>query len=93
MEYAVDPKRVLAEMLRMQKLLADTDLDWTAVWPHRLTDGEATGVYRLAVNEALKEGSVVSRADLAHFMVTNIESPDYLGVAWLSVLSFRRRST
>ena len=64
-------------MYKMQLLLEESDLDWTIMWPPRLSNGPLTGTYRIVNDEALKKGSVISRADLAHFMVHNIENPEY----------------
>jgi len=44
---------VYADMARMEALLAESDLEWTAFRPPRLTDGRATGRYRTAVGEPL----------------------------------------
>ena len=70
-------KKVYADMYRMQQHLEDTDLEWTVMWPPMLTLGELTGSYRTALGKALCKGSKISRADLAHFMVHNIENPAY----------------
>ena len=53
----------------MEDVLRDSGLDWTSVRPPRLTDKPATGAYRTAVGENLRGGTVVSRADVAAFML------------------------
>lgn len=70
-------KNVFADMLRMEQHIETTDLEWTIMWPPMLTAGALTGNYRTSPGRALPKGSKISRADLAHFMVTNIENPDY----------------
>ena len=49
-----------------------SDLDWTLVYPTRLTDDAATG--QLAVGERLPEGAGVhvARADVARFMLAQL---------------------
>ena len=67
----------------IEQALEKSDLDWTIMWPPRLSDGPLTGEYRIANDRALKKRSVISRADLAHFMIHNIEETAY----------FRRRTS
>ena len=60
----------------MEKLVKESELDWTIVRPPRLTDSKLTGKYRIAVNRFLKNGLKISRADTAHFMLSHIKSED-----------------
>jgi putative NADH-flavin reductase len=60
----------------MEKLVKETDLDWTIVRPPQLTDSKVTGNYRIAVNRFLRNGLKLSRADTAHFMLSHIRSED-----------------
>jgi putative NADH-flavin reductase len=77
-------KHQYKDMLEMERLLEATDLDWTAVRPPRLNDGEAAGEYRTS-DEALKDSSGISRADLADFIVTRLEDADtHRKVVWVS---------
>ena len=61
------------DVLRMEKQLKETGLDWTVVRPPRLTNGSLKGKYRFAVNEWLSHCVSISRADLAHFMLHHID--------------------
>ena len=70
-------KHTLRDMYAMQRKLEETDLSWTMMWPPRLSDGPLLGVYRVVANQALKKGSVISRADLAHFIVRHIDDAEY----------------
>lgn len=70
-------KKTLEDMYKMQRALEASDLHWTLVLPPRLSNGPMTGEYRLANDQALKKGRVISRADVAHFMVGNIDNLDY----------------
>jgi putative NADH-flavin reductase len=67
----------LRDMYAMQLKLEATDLSWTMMWPPRLNDGPLIGTYRVVANQALKKGRVISRADLAHFIVRNIDNTEY----------------
>jgi putative NADH-flavin reductase len=65
-----------ADLRLMERLVKETELDWTVVRPPRLTDSKLTGCYRMAVNRFLKNGLKISRADTAHFMLSHIQSED-----------------
>lgn len=54
-----------ADMLEMERRLADSDLDWTVVRAARLTNGPRRGNYRTAVRRSAGRGLSISRADLA----------------------------
>jgi len=76
--YLADPivKRALrahyADLARMEDVLrdSDSDLDWTIVRPPRLTDKPVTGRYRTAYGQNIRRGVFVSRADVAHYMLS-----------------------
>ncbi|WP_214412724.1 NAD(P)-dependent oxidoreductase [Sphaerisporangium fuscum] len=63
------------DMLRMEELLAATDLDWTAVRPTGLTDRPATGRPRASVGATQRVGSRTSRADLAAYILGHLDDP------------------
>ncbi|GAA3424520.1 NAD(P)-dependent oxidoreductase [Streptosporangium sandarakinum] len=72
-------KRVMrhpyADMTRMERLLADSDLDWTAVRPTRLTDDPGTGRPRVSIGATGVVGSSTTRADLAAYVLTALDDP------------------
>jgi putative NADH-flavin reductase len=77
-------KHQYQDMLEMERVLADSGLDWTAVRPPRLSDGDRTGEYR-SDTEALKDSSGISRADLADYIVTHLEDAEsHQQVVWVS---------
>lgn len=71
-------QRILRNMYddleRMEAIVKQSDLDWTIMRPPRLTHAEPSGRYRFSVNDYLHQGMVISRADLAHFMLENIHN-------------------
>jgi putative NADH-flavin reductase len=75
-----------ADLAQMEDILRDSDLDWTAVRPPRLTDKPLTGTYRTAHGQNLRRGLVISRADVAHYMLRTVGQPETIkqtiGVAY-----------
>src|SRR5256885_5699212 len=67
--------KVYADLARMEGILADSGLDWTAVRPPKLTSKPLTGTYRTAYGQNLRGGWSVSRADVAHLMLQFLEQP------------------
>ena len=67
---------VFADLAEMEDVLRDSGLDWTSVRPPRLTGKPATGAYRTAAGQNLRGGTVVSRADVAAFMLAVLGQPE-----------------
>ncbi|MFL6076053.1 MAG: NAD(P)-dependent oxidoreductase [Mycobacteriales bacterium] len=63
------------DMERMELELQLSGLDWTAVRPVQLVDGERTGNYRHAVGRHVGRPGVLRRADLADFLVGHLDDP------------------
>jgi putative NADH-flavin reductase len=92
MRYVLNPmiKKVLrahyADTALMEDVLRDSGLDWTSVRPPRLTDKDLTGHYRTAIDQNLRRGVLISRADVAHFMLRALDRPETIrravGVAY-----------
>ncbi|WP_104814268.1 NAD(P)-dependent oxidoreductase [Kitasatospora sp. MMS16-BH015] len=76
-------KRVLrehyADVARMEEVLRESGLDWTAVRPVQLNDRALTGGYRSALDRNLRHGRVISRADVAHAMLAALAQPETVG--------------
>jgi uncharacterized protein YbjT (DUF2867 family) len=70
---------IYADLARMEDLLRDSDLDWTAVRPPRLTDKPLTGTYRTAYGQNVRHGLFISRADVAHYMLRALGEPETFG--------------
>lgn len=73
-------KQVYADKSEQERLIAGEYPRWEIVRPGRLTNGEMTSRYRMLdeLVGGMKVGAI-SRADVAHFMVTQAERPTYLG--------------
>lgn len=61
-----------------ERLIEATELDWLIVRPGVLTSGPLSGNYRVLTRPGDWRNGFVSRADVAHFIVTRIEA-DHLG--------------
>jgi putative NADH-flavin reductase len=71
-------RRMLPDMAAMEAEVRQGDLDWTIVRPPRLTNGRAKHSYRIADGHLPKNGFLISRADVAHFMMEEAEKPMHL---------------
>jgi putative NADH-flavin reductase len=69
-------RRQYADVARMEDVLRDSGLDWTAVRPPKLTDKALTGEYRTAIGRNIVGGWSISRADVAHCMLRVLEQPE-----------------
>jgi putative NADH-flavin reductase len=65
-----------ADLAQMEDVLRDSDLEWTAVRPPRLTGKPLTGTYRTARGQNLRRGAFISRADVAHYMLRALDQPE-----------------
>jgi putative NADH-flavin reductase len=57
----------------MEQIVTASDLDWTIVRPPRLTNGAPTGRYKVADNRFPPGKRTVSRADVAHFLLDELD--------------------
>ncbi|MCS7478539.1 NAD(P)-dependent oxidoreductase [Umezawaea endophytica] len=62
------------DMRLMEAVLRDSRAEWTFVRPARLLDEEPTGVYRVLDGETPKGGWQVPRADVARFVVEELDA-------------------
>ncbi len=69
-------KHVFADKERQEKLVMGSNLDWTIVRPGSLTNKERTGVYRHGLDKSIK--GRISRADVADFLLTQLDDNTYL---------------
>jgi putative NADH-flavin reductase len=82
-------RNVADDSFEMERLVKASGLDWTIVRPPRLTNGPRRERYGLAVDHLPSGASgnaIISRADVAHFMLNELENPAHIrqvvGVAY-----------
>lgn len=74
-------RRAYADKDEQERLIRESRLDWTLVRPTLLTNGPRTGLYRvLAESEEWRNG-LISRADVADFLVRQATDRTLLGKA------------
>jgi len=70
--------RAYADKTMQERLIRDSGLDWTLVRPGVLTNGLATGHYRVLADPISWRNGIVSRADVAHFIVAQLDSQEFV---------------
>jgi len=65
--------RTVADASAMERVFAESELDWTMVRPPELTDKLYTGTYRVRYGHLPRFGFKISRADVADFMIKAAE--------------------
>ena len=66
------------DMADMEREIMHEDLEWTIVRPPRLTNGPFTGRYHAADGELPRSGYMISRSDVADFMINEAENPSHV---------------
>lgn len=67
----------MADQRAQERLLAASDLDYTIVRPPRLTDGPASGTYRVLPDALPSSSRRISRTDVADFMLQQLTDPRF----------------
>lgn len=71
--------KVYYDQTRWETILDDTtDIDWICVRPTNLQDKPFTGKYRVKLDHCPKKGWKIGRADLADFIVKQIDSNEFV---------------
>jgi putative NADH-flavin reductase len=70
--------RTFADVRQMERVVKDSDLDWTLVRPTRLVNDSGKGEYRVRANFPPPGGGKIARADVAHFISTALISASYI---------------
>jgi putative NADH-flavin reductase len=68
-------KHGFTDMMLMEEIVKQSGLTWTIMRPPRLTDGKRTGRTTTAIDTHLTRGFMISRADLADYMLQHIDDP------------------
>src|SRR3990170_1129432 len=71
-------KRVYADKDRQESLIEASDVDWTIVRPGFLTNGPLTKNYRMLTDLTGVTAGRISRADVAHFILKELETNRHL---------------
>jgi putative NADH-flavin reductase len=70
--------RAYADKAVQESLIRESGLDWTIARPGILTDNRMTGRYRVLVEPSSWRQGVISRADVAHFLVHAAEDGSHI---------------
>jgi putative NADH-flavin reductase len=68
----------VASQISQWQNLSRSNLDWTMVMPPMLTNTPAHGVYRIDGDALPRNGSRISREDVADFMMLQIDNPQWI---------------
>jgi putative NADH-flavin reductase len=72
-------RNVAKDSAEMERVVLASGLDWTISRPPRLTNGALTRNYAIANGRMPPDGRLtISRADLAHFLLDEIERPSHV---------------
>lgn len=74
-------RNIADDSAEMERIVKATRLDWTIVRPPRLTNGPRTEHYGVAIDHLPKGAggnATISRADVAHFMLDEVEQPAHI---------------
>lgn len=64
---------------KQERMIRESDLDWTIIRPGQLTDGKRRGTYRHGPNKgSYVLTNTISRADVADFMLSQLKDTTYL---------------
>jgi len=70
--------RAYADKDVQERLIRESTLEWVIARPGVLTSGPATGRYRVLVRPDEWRNGIISRADVADFLVGQVDSDTYL---------------
>lgn len=74
-------KNVFADIPNQERLIKESGLDWTIVHPAPLINAPKTGVYNQGEDLPIGLFSKISRADVADFILKNINTANLIGKA------------
>ena len=67
-------RHMYADQRIMEDLIKKSAINWTIMRPPKLLDTPVTGKYRISTDGFLNNGLTITRADVAHFIVHNLNS-------------------
>ncbi len=62
-----------SDLVRMETVVKRSTVDWTILRPPQLTNGPHTGHYQVALNQHLRRCRVISRADVADYILRQLD--------------------
>ncbi|MEO0426220.1 MAG: NAD(P)H-binding protein [Pseudomonadota bacterium] len=71
--------RIYDDKSNQEKLIMESGLDWTVVRPVILTNGKAKGRYAVLMTPDEWRNGLISRADVAEFLLKAVDDPTYIG--------------
>jgi len=72
-------QRIYDDKSAQEEIIRSSGLNWTVVRPGILTDGPATGRYRVLTDTKTWQGGFISRRDVADFLVRQITDDANIG--------------
>jgi uncharacterized protein YbjT (DUF2867 family) len=72
-------QRIYDDKSAQEEIIRSSGLDWTVVRPGILTDGPATGRYRVLTDAKSWRGGFISRRDVADFLIRQITDHANIG--------------
>jgi putative NADH-flavin reductase len=70
--------RAYADKNRQESLIVQSALDWTIARPGILTSNRRTGRYQVLTEPATWRNGMISRADVAHFLIHAAEDGTFI---------------
>jgi putative NADH-flavin reductase len=67
-------RHMYADLWKMEETVKESTINWTIMRPPKLFDKPETGKYRIAIDTYLSGGLGIARADVADFMINNINN-------------------
>jgi len=77
--YNVFLKYPVLEQISQYRTLSTSHLDWTMVMPPMLSNAPARGHFRVVPDALPRNGSQISRADVADFIFQQLTNPQWIG--------------
>ncbi|ATX82401.1 Putative NADH-flavin reductase [Mariprofundus ferrinatatus] len=71
-------KHLYDDKNRQEEIIRASDCDWTIIRPALLTRTAKTGNYRVLTDLTGVKAGKISRKDVAHFMLGELEHPEYI---------------
>jgi putative NADH-flavin reductase len=71
-------RKIYADKEAGESIIRESDLDWTFVHPTGLTNGALTGTYRAGATLPLRGFPTISRADVAHCLLSQVDDPTFV---------------